>query len=171
MPEGQELLAKFMELQEKPYYIRPHHLFCTGNSHGFYKWGSTNAYLEDEEGQPLYDWTTIDLVFDTILQYRCKPFVELGFMPQDLVDPERYDIAKESWNAQTYRAVGWSYPPKDYQKWYDLVFNLVRHCIERYGEAEASSWYWGAVERARHLLLARHARKSSTSSTTTPLLP
>jgi xylan 1,4-beta-xylosidase len=142
VPEGQELLAKFMELQEQPYYVRPHHLFCTGNCHGFYKWGSTNVYLEDEQGQPLYDWTIIDLVFDTILQYRCKPFVELGFMPQDLVDPERYDVAKESWNAQLYRSVGWACPPKDYQKWYDLVYNLVRHCIERYGEDEITSWYW-----------------------------
>jgi xylan 1,4-beta-xylosidase len=142
VPEGQELLAKFMELQEKPYYVRPHHLFCTGNCHGFYKWGSTNVYLEDEQGQPLYDWTIVDLVFDTILQYRCKPFVELGFMPQDLVDPERYDVAKESWNAQLYRSVGWACPPKDYQKWYDLVYNLVRHCIERYGQDEIAGWYW-----------------------------
>ena len=52
IPEGQELLAKFMTFQEKPYYVRPHHLLCTGNCHGFYKWGSTNAYLEDEAGNP-----------------------------------------------------------------------------------------------------------------------
>jgi xylan 1,4-beta-xylosidase len=38
-PEGQALLAKFMDFQEKPYYIRAHHLLCTGNCHGFYKWG------------------------------------------------------------------------------------------------------------------------------------
>jgi xylan 1,4-beta-xylosidase len=142
VPEGQELLAKFMELEEKPYYVRPHHLFCTGNCHGFYKWGSTNVYLENDDGNPLYDWTIVDLVFDTILKYRCKPFVELGFMPQDLVDPERYDAAQESWNAQLYRSVGWACPPKDYQKWHDLVYNLVRHCVERYGEEAASSWYW-----------------------------
>jgi xylan 1,4-beta-xylosidase len=142
VPEGQELLAKFMELQEKSYYVRPHHLLCTGNCHGFYKWGSTNAYLEDDQGNPLYDWTIVDRVFDTLLEYRCKPFVEIGFMPQDLADPERYDMAKDNWTAQQYRTVGWACPPKDYHKWYDLVFNLVCHCLERYGADEIATWYW-----------------------------
>jgi xylan 1,4-beta-xylosidase len=142
VPEGQELLAKFMELQEKPYYIRTHHLFCTGNCHGFYKWGSTNAYLEDEQGKAVYDWTIVDLTFDTILEYKCKPFVELGFMPQDLADPQRYDPAKDTWRLQNYQTYGWSCPPKDYQKWYDLVLNLVRHCVERHGVEEIKTWYW-----------------------------
>src|SRR5881628_3015543 len=121
VPEGQELLAKFMELQEKPYYIRQHHLFCTGNCHGFYKWGSTNAYLEDDAGNPIYDWTFVDLTLDTILKFGCKPFVELGFMPQDLADPARYDASNDS--GKLYQAYGWACPPKDYQKWYDLVAN------------------------------------------------
>jgi xylan 1,4-beta-xylosidase len=142
IPEGQELLAKFMELQEKPYYVRSHHLFCTGNCHGVYKWGSTNVYLEDDQGNPVYNWTIVDLVFDTILQYRCKPFVEIGFMPQDLAAPECYDATQENWTGQLYRTVGWACPPKDYQKWYDLVFQLVRHCIERYGRDEVTTWYW-----------------------------
>ncbi len=142
VPEGQELLAKIMELQEQPYYIRTHHLLCTGNCHGFYKWGSTNAYLEDDQGNPVYDWTIVDLVFDTILKYRCKPFVEIGFMPQDLADPECYDAAQENWTGQLYRTVGWACPPKDYHKWFDLVFNLVEHCIERYGRGEVTTWYW-----------------------------
>lgn len=142
VPEGVELLQKFGQLQERPYYVRPHHLFCTGNGHAAYKWGSTNAYREDEQGNPLYDWTFVDLTFDALLAAGCKPFVELGFMPQDLVDPEHYSAAQDAWNAQTYRNIGWACPPKDYQKWYDLVHALVRHCIERYGEAEAASWYW-----------------------------
>jgi xylan 1,4-beta-xylosidase len=142
VPEGLELLGKFRDLQERPYYVRPHHLFCTGSGHAHYKWGSTNCYLEDENGNPIYDWTFVDLTFDALLANGLKPFVELGFMPQDLVDPEHYSAAKDAWNAQTYRSVGWACPPKDYGKWYDLVFNLVRHCVERYGEAEATSWYW-----------------------------
>ena len=60
-PEGQELLSKFRDFQEKPTYVRAHHLLCTGNCHGFYKWGSTNAYLEDEAGYPIYNWTFVDL--------------------------------------------------------------------------------------------------------------
>jgi xylan 1,4-beta-xylosidase len=142
VPEGQELLAKFQAFQEQPYYVRVHHLLCTGNCHASYKWGSTNAYLEDENGNPIYDWTFIDLTFDTILRYGCKPFVEIGFMPQDLADTSRYSGIHESWMGPLYRTVGWACPPRDYQRWYELVYALVVHCAERYGPAEAASWYW-----------------------------
>lgn len=141
-PEGQELLAKFGQMAEKPYYVRAHHLLCTGNCHSTYKWGSSNVYIEDNAGNPIYNWTIIDLVLDTILKHNCKPFVEIGFMPQDLADPKHYDISEDAWNMQLYRTSGWNCPPKDYQKWHDLVFNLVRHCVERYGVAEVKTWYW-----------------------------
>lgn len=141
-PEGQKLLAKFTSMQEKPYYIRAHHLLCTGNCHGFYKWGSTNVYLEDDAGRPAYDWTIIDLILDTILKHRCKPFVELGFMPQHLADTERYDLTEDTWNLGNYRAYGRACPPKDYGKWYDLILALVRHCVHRYGTGEVEAWYW-----------------------------
>jgi len=141
-PEGQELLAKFGAMGEKPYYVRAHHLFCTGNCHGTYKWGSTNVYLEGEDGQPIYNWTFMDLILDTILKHGCKPFVELGFMPLDLADPALYDRSKDNWNLKTYQSTGWNCPPKDYGKWYDLVYNLVRRCVDRYGAAEVESWYW-----------------------------
>jgi xylan 1,4-beta-xylosidase len=142
VPEGRELLAKFGALAERPYYIRVHHLFCTGNCHGFYKWGSTNAYLEDDAGNPLYDWTFVDKIFDAILETKNKPFVELGFMPRDLIDPAHYDPAQDDEQMSVYRRTGWASPPKDYQKWHDLVYQAVRHAIQRYGEAEVLTWYW-----------------------------
>ncbi len=37
---------------------------------------------------------------------------------------------------------GWAYPPKDYAQWAELVYQWVRHCVERYGEAEVETWYW-----------------------------
>jgi len=141
-PEGQALLTKFMCMQEKPYYIRAHHLLCTGNCHGYYKWGSTNVYLEDDAGRPVHDWTFTDLILDTILKHRCKPFVELGFMPQHLADTERCDFAEDSGSPANYRAFGWACPPKDYEKWYDLILNLVRRCVDRYGAEEVETWYW-----------------------------
>lgn len=141
-PEGQALLAEIGSFQEQPYYVRCHHLFCTGNGHGFYKWGSTNAYLEDDEGNPRYDWVLVDLILDTILRFGCKPFVELGFMPQDLADPRLYDAARDDGRMQAYQRYGFACPPKSYDKWYDLVFQMVRHCVERYGIDEVSLWYW-----------------------------
>jgi xylan 1,4-beta-xylosidase len=139
-PEGKALLGKFGTLDT--YYVRAHHLLCTGNCHGFYKWGSTNAYIEDEAGNPIYNWDIVDLVLDTLLKSGCKPFVELGFMPQHLADPARYDPAKDNWTQRDYRTYGWASPPKDYGKWHDLILALARHCIERYGIDEAKTWYW-----------------------------
>ena len=143
-PEGRDLLAKFREISQpgKPYYVRAHHLLCTGNCHGFYKWGSTNAYTEDEDGSPIYHWEIVDLVLDSLLNSGCKPFVELGFMPLHLADPARYDAAKDNWTQHDYRTYGWASPPKDYGKWHDLILRLARHCIERYGIEEAKTWYW-----------------------------
>ena len=140
-PEGEALLAKFDTFQEKPYYVRVHHLLCTGNSHGAYKWGSTNVYVEKDD-TPIYDWTTIDLVFDTLLKHGLKPFVELGFMPQHLADPTHYKIEDDTWTHHNYRAYGWACPPKDYDRWYNLIFELVTHCKDRYGETEITTWYW-----------------------------
>ncbi len=37
---------------------------------------------------------------------------------------------------------GWSYPPKDYAKWEELVRQWVLHSVERYGKPEVETWYW-----------------------------
>ncbi len=140
-PGGEALLAEFGAFQEQPYYVRAHHLLCTGNCHGTYKWGSTNAYLEDPDGAPLYDWTTVDRILDTLLHHGCKPFVEIGFMPRDLADPAHYDAAPDR-HMRAYRDYGWACPPRDYRRWHDLVYRLVRHCVERHGEEEVATWYW-----------------------------
>ena len=37
---------------------------------------------------------------------------------------------------------GWAHPPKDYEKWRELVFQWVRHSVEKYGRAEVERWWW-----------------------------
>jgi xylan 1,4-beta-xylosidase len=146
-PEGIAILEEFGRFSEKTYYVRPHFLFCNGNLHGFYKWGSTNIYREDKDGNPIYDYTTIDEIFDTILQTGNKPFVELGFMPLDLVDESHIsesDLKKENnwgryWN---YKSTYHSCPPKDYLKWQNLVTEMICHMLGRYGEGEVATWYF-----------------------------
>ena len=144
-PGGIELIGKFGRL-EKPYYMRAHHMLCTGIRHGFYKWGSTNIYLEDKNGNPVYDYETIDRMIDIWLGNHCRPFFELGFMPRDLADPREAEDGKEyrfSYGSVTeYQLRGWCQPPKDYGKWYDLIYGLAVHLRERYGEKEVSGWYF-----------------------------
>lgn len=139
-PGGMELIKKFGSL-EKPYYIRTHHLLCTGNCHGTYKWGSTNVYTEDEGANPVYNFTVIDRICDIWLSSNCKPFFEIGFMPMDMADLS--GIRADPGNIYNeYRRVGWNRPPKDYDKWYGLIRALVEHLLDRYGQAELESWYF-----------------------------
>ena len=141
-PNGRKLLAELSALSPAPVYVRTHNLLTTGDGSASLKWGSTNVYTEDETGKPVYSWTILDRIFDTFRDTNIKPLVEIGFMPEALsTHPEPYrhtfpDIKV----ADIY--TGWAYPPKDYGKWSELVFHLVQHLRERYGDAEVKTWLW-----------------------------
>jgi xylan 1,4-beta-xylosidase len=105
--------------------------------------GSTNADVEDANGAALYDWTIVDRIFDTYLHAHAKPFVEIGFMPQALsTKPNPYHSTWIPGAANKDYPAGWAYPPKDYSKWGELVFQLARHTAEKYGREQTESWYW-----------------------------
>jgi xylan 1,4-beta-xylosidase len=143
MKDGQKLIAEIGKLAPKRSYFRAHSLLVTGDGTPALKWGSTNAYTEDANGKPIYDWTIVDRIFDTYLARGVKPYVQIGFMPQALsVKPEPY---KHAWTpAAKYDEIytGWAYPPKDYAKWGELVYQWAKHCVEKYGKAEVETWYW-----------------------------
>lgn len=133
---GRELLGKLGAMSDSPYYIRCHFILCTGDGTGRPKWGSTNAYTEDGEGNPKYSFDIVDKILDTQIETGCVPFVEIGFMPQALsTAPPEVPYAE-------IRDAGWAYPPRDYSRWADLVRELARHCLDRYGLQEVSRWYW-----------------------------
>ena len=57
---GRKLLGELAALSPVPVYIRTHNLLTSGDGKGSLKWGSTNAYTEDANGNPVYDWTIVD---------------------------------------------------------------------------------------------------------------
>ena len=103
--------------------------------------GLDGAYTEDAQGRPHYDWTIVDRIFDTYLERGLKPYVQIGFMPQALSQkPEPY---QHHWSPQGGElSTGWAYPPSDYRKWGELVYQWVTHCAGRYGRSEVEQWYW-----------------------------
>jgi xylan 1,4-beta-xylosidase len=143
MKDGKKLLSQLAAASPVTVYVRTHNLLTTGDGTAALKWGSTNAYTEDSSGKPRYDWTIVDRIFDTLLERKMKPLVEIGFMPEALsVKPQPY---RHTWAPeQQYRSIftGWAHPPKDYAKWSELIFQWVRHSVEKYGKAEVESWYW-----------------------------
>ncbi len=143
MKNGKKLLAELGELHPKQVYFRAHNLLTSGDGTPALKWGSTGVYGEDANGNPVYNWTILDRIFDTYLERGVRPYVEIGFMPKDLsIKPEPY---QHQWTPRArYEEIytGWAYPPKDYRKWAELVFQWTRHCVEKYGRAEVETWYW-----------------------------
>jgi xylan 1,4-beta-xylosidase len=91
------------------------------------------VYDEDEKGQPIYNFSYIDQIYDGLIANGVRPFVEISFMPQKLA--LRQDV-----HAFWYKQI--VSPPKDYGKWDDLMRALARHLIERYGIDEVAEWYF-----------------------------
>jgi len=143
MKDGKKLLSEIAALSPVPVYVRAHSLLVTGDGIPNLKWGSTNAYTEDAKGNPIYNWTIIDQIFDTYVQRGMKPLAQIGFMPEALsTHPVPY---KHNWKpGDKYNDIytGWAYPPKDYFKWAELVYQWVKHNVARYGKKEVESWYW-----------------------------
>jgi xylan 1,4-beta-xylosidase len=141
MKDGRTTLQTLGSLAPDNIYFRAHNLLTSGDGTPALKWGSTNIYTEDAEGRPVYNWSIVDHIFDTYRARGVRPYVEIGFMPEALSthpQPYQHDFRPGS---GTLRA-GWAYPPKDYGKWEELIYQWVRHCVERYGRAEVARWYF-----------------------------
>ena len=140
---GKKLLKELAELSPVPVFVRAHNLLTTGDGKHALKWGSTNAYTEDAAGRPIYDWTIVDRIIDTYVERKMKPLVEIGFMPEALsTKPQPY---QHDWRpGLDYNRIytGWAYPPKDYDKWRELITQWVAHSVKKYGQREVESWYW-----------------------------
>lgn len=143
MKDGRKLLTELAALSPTPVYVRAHSLLVTGDGTPALKWGSTNAYTEDAQSNPVYDWTIVDKIFDTYIERHMKPIAQIGFMPEALsTKPQPY---QHQWSpGATYNEIytGWAYPPKDYARFAELVYQWVTHSVKRYGKKEVESWYW-----------------------------
>ena len=143
MKDGKKLLSEIAALSPVPVYVRAHNLMTSGDGTPALKWGSTDMYTEDKNGNPVYNWTIIDKIFDTYVERKMKPLAQIGFMPEALSSnpyPYKHDWAP----GKDYKTIitGWAYPPKDYKKWAELIFQWVKHSVDRYGKTEVESWYW-----------------------------
>ncbi|HEY7120346.1 MAG TPA: hypothetical protein VH475_27405, partial [Tepidisphaeraceae bacterium] len=144
MKDGKKLLGELGAMAPRgSVYFRTHNLLTSGDGTPALKWGSTNAYRQDPQGNPLYDWTIVDRIFDTYRDAGLRPYVEVGFMPRDLsVKPDPYQHHWRPGAKYDEIYTGWAYPPKDYARWAELVYQWAAHCAQRYGREEVERWYW-----------------------------
>lgn len=104
-------------------YVRFHAIFHDENG----------VYDEDAQGNPVYNFSYVDQIYDGLLQNGVRPFVEISFMPRKLAAKE---AIHPFWYKQNVA------PPKDYAKWDDLIRNFAKHLVERYGIEEVAQWYF-----------------------------
>lgn len=145
MKDGRKLMQRLGELRPGAVYFRTHNLLTSGDGTPAFKWGSTNAYAEDKQGRPVYDWTVVDRILDSYLERGVRPYLQIGFMPQALSSAPPGTPYQHSWRPGfDYQliATGWNAPPKDYVKWGELVYQWTKHCVERYGRDEVNTWYF-----------------------------
>lgn len=89
------------------------------------------VYREDKNGIHL-NFQYIDALFDYLTDIGVVPFVELGFMPEQL----------RSGEGTIFWWKGNVTPPNNYDKWQYLIEQLVEHLKDRYGEDEIANWYF-----------------------------
>jgi xylan 1,4-beta-xylosidase len=88
---------------------------------------------QDEAGNLLLNFTRIDLIYDGLVEIGVHPFVELGFMPEEMAErPSPHPF----WYHPNVA------PPRDPRQWYQLIFQFARHLVERYGIEEVAEWYF-----------------------------
>jgi xylan 1,4-beta-xylosidase len=105
-------------------YIRFHAIFHD----------EVGVYDEDKDGKPQYNFSYVDQIYDGLLENKVRPFIELSFMPKKITsDP---NALHAFWYKQNVA------PPKDWDKWEQLVEKFTRHLVERYGIEEVAQWYF-----------------------------
>ena len=123
LPVGEDLAAAFRIVREQlgVDVVRAHAILHD----------VLGVYREDEDGTPRYDFDKVDLVVDRLLATGLRPLVELSFMPKALAaDPE----------PRVFDYIGLISPPRDLDRWADLVEALVRHLVARHGLDEVIRW-------------------------------
>jgi xylan 1,4-beta-xylosidase len=91
------------------------------------------VYDEDGSGKAIYNFSYVDQIYDGLLENHVRPFVELSFMPAKLAAQPIY---QPFW----YKPI--VAPPKNWDRWSDLIVHFARNLVDRYGIDEVSQWYF-----------------------------
>ncbi len=144
LPQGRILLAELGALRHGQVYFRAHNLLTSGDGTPDFKWGSTNIYTE-KGGLPVYDFAIVDAIIDAYLARGVHPYLEIGFMPEAMSAAPGDVPYRRPWRpGDAYKGItaGWSYPPRNFERWAELIYQWTRHNVARYGRAEVERWFF-----------------------------
>ncbi|MCZ8533852.1 GH39 family glycosyl hydrolase [Psychrobacillus psychrodurans] len=90
------------------------------------------VYNQKSDGSYYFNFNHIDSLLDNLLEAGLKPFIEIGFMPRDLASTGDKIFW---WDAHIS-------PPRDMDRWLNLLDAFFRHLINRYGLQKVRTWYF-----------------------------
>jgi xylan 1,4-beta-xylosidase len=79
-----------------------------------------------------FNWTYIDDVFDFLLEINLKPFIEFSFMPPPFASG---DATMFYYRANVT-------PPREMEKWGELISAFMTHIVSRYTLDQVKTWYF-----------------------------
>ena len=92
------------------------------------------VYNVDDHGNPVYNFSYVDQIYDGLLENGVRPFVEISFMPRKLAfNPDALHVFWYKPNVS---------PPRSMDAWDDLIRHFAQHLVDRYGIDEVSQWYF-----------------------------
>lgn len=101
--------------------------------HGIFD-DEVGVYTLDPHGNPIYNFSYVDQIYDGLLANGVRPFVEISLMPKQLA--ANPDDLHSFWYKPNVS------PPKSMDAWDDLIRHFAQHLIDRYGIDEVSQWYF-----------------------------
>lgn len=108
------------------------------------------VYNEDEHGNPIYNFTYVNQIYESLLAQGVRPVVEISFMPKKLAfNP---DDLHPFWYKQNVS------PPKSMERWDNMIRAFAQNLVEHFGIDEVAKWYfevwnepnidfWGGIPR------------------------
>ena len=136
-PQGNRLLHQVSLASPYPFYKRCWGITESGMAVPYSSeadYGATDIYRVDEKGHPFYGFTVFDQIMGNVISMNFIPIMLIGSMPDSL---SAAPLATEEGRENIEK-----YPPKDYDQWYDLIFNIVNHSVLKYGKEKVSAWKW-----------------------------
>lgn len=95
-------------------------------------------YQEDMQGNPVFYFAYVDLLFDFLLEQHLTPYVELSFMPALLAREQTKIFDRPSIISGC----------TDLRKWRELIRETLLHFVERYGIQEIRTWRFTTISQS-----------------------